>query len=207
MTRAGTVIRAPADIGARWDGAYGATSRWLDDDVERTVQDTPDGPREIAATRIAEALRRSTAELLERRRPDIAAPVSAVAVARRTRTRAYVGSALMIALMGWALADFNGAFSLVLWFAPLLMLLFTAVTAYVGFSRFGGALGFAFLAGTVTMLLVLWAGYVVVVDLWFYDDPRPCAAFVERLPGGAEFCTPRRTGAQQWDPPLWHFAD
>ena len=208
VTRAGTVIAAPTDIGARWDGPYEATSRSIDR-VERTIQDKPHGPREDAAMRIANALHRSTAELLERRRPDSAAPASPDPVATRARsfTRMYVAGALMIALIGWVFADFNAAFSLLLWSTPLLLLMFAAVTAYVGFSRFGGAIGFALIVGTLTSLFVLWAGYVVVVDLWFYDDPRPCAAFVEGLPGGAEFCAPRRTGAEQWDPPLWHFAD
>jgi len=63
-TQAGAVIASRRDIGARWDGPYGGTSRWSDS-VERTVQDTPAGPREDPATRIAAALERTTAELLD----------------------------------------------------------------------------------------------------------------------------------------------
>ena len=88
-----------------------------------------------------------------------------------------------------------------------MLLAFGAATLYFVFSQFGGLNALGFLASMVLFMLIAWGGYVFTVDLWFWDNPSPCAAFVERLPGGTEFCTPRQTGAEQWDPPLWHFGN
>jgi hypothetical protein len=207
-TRAGAVIASPDDLGARWDGAYGSTSRWIDR-VERSVQDVPSGPREDSAARTAAAQRRTTAELLERRGRDVAAPGTTEPAASRARdvkglsVSGYAAAGLAAALIVWILSDFERAFTTLLWATPLLLLAFAAATIYVGFSRFGPH-GFAVIIGTAVSVVLLWVGYVVTVDLWLYDNPRACS-FVERLPKGQEFCAPKDTGAEQWDPPLWHF--
>ena len=114
------------------------------------------------------------------------------------------GAAAVIAVVWWVVKHPGGAFGVLLWATPILLLAVAAVAVCAALlDGIGAALGVA--VASLVCLVVLWIVYSFVVAVW-PGSASNCPSPVPSLPKGPELCAADRSQGGSWGPPLFHFA-